>query len=138
MAADSVIINSSDGPAEIVGVHGGTGPMFWKRLATGGMLHGDWESFEYCRVPPGSTIGEHVHSRTEEIYYIVAGRGEMSVDDARREVGPGDLIVTPLNGKHGLANIGVSDLEFLVVEVLPPAITAVLPVRSPAAAGDRD
>ncbi len=98
MAADSVIINSSDGPAEIVGVHGGTGPMFWKRLATGGMLHGDWESFEYCRVPPGSTIGEHVHSRTEEIYYIVAGRGEMSVDDARREVGPGDLIVTPLNG----------------------------------------
>ena len=137
MAADAVIINSREAPAEIVGVHGGTGPMFWKRLATGGMLHGDWESFEYCRVPPGSAIGEHVHSRTEEIYYIVAGRAEMRVNDARREVGPGDLIVTPLNGKHGIANIGDEDLEFLVVEVLPPAITAVLPAHSPVAEAGR-
>ena len=108
-----------------------------KRLATGGMLHGDWESFEYCRVPPGSVIGEHVHSRTEEIYYIVTGRGEMRMNDARREVGPGDLIVTPLNGKHGIANIGDEDLEFLVVEVLPPAITAVLPALSPVAEAGR-
>src|SRR5438105_2694953 len=137
MAADAVIINSREAPAQIIGVHGGVGPMFWKRLATGGMLHGDWESFEYCRVPPGSVIGEHVHSRTEEIYYIVTGRGEMRMNDARREVGPGDLIVTPLNGKHGIANIGDEDLEFLVVEVLPPAITAVLPALSPVAEAGR-
>ncbi|TMC25750.1 MAG: cupin domain-containing protein [Chloroflexi bacterium] len=137
MAADAVIINSREAPAQIIGVHGGIGPMFWKRLATGGMLHGDWESFEYCRVPPGSVIGEHVHSRTEEIYYIVTGRGEMRMNDARREVGPGDLIVTPLNGKHGIANIGDEDLEFLVVEVLPPAITAVLPALSPVAEAGR-
>ena len=30
--------------------------------------------FEYVRVPVGTAIGRHKHSRTEEIYFIVSGR----------------------------------------------------------------
>ena len=47
------------------------------------------------------------------------------------------LPIDSLNGKHGIANIGDEDLEFLVVEVLPPAITAVLPALSPVAEAGR-
>jgi mannose-6-phosphate isomerase-like protein (cupin superfamily) len=47
------------------------------------------------------------------------------------EVGPGDLIMTPLHGKHAIETIGDETLEFFVVEALPPEIVNALPQYSP-------
>jgi mannose-6-phosphate isomerase-like protein (cupin superfamily) len=131
----SMIVSHRDVPSDILGAHGGSNVVQWKRLATGGMLHSDIESFEWNRVPSGAVIGEHVHTHTEEIYYIIAGRAEMRLGDESRAVGPGDLIITPLGGRHGIANVGETDLDFLVIEVHPPAITDRLPAKIPVAAG---
>ena len=119
---DPIIIFSADAPVEIHGGDGGSGPLFWKRLVGGVDLDGDWESFEYARLPPGGVIGEHIHDRTEEIYYVTQGRARMFLDDALTEVGPGDLILTPIGGKHRATNTGDEDWEFIVAEVLPPEI----------------
>ena len=48
-------------------------------------------------------------------------------------MGPGDLIMTPLNGRHGIENLGDEELEFIVVEALPPVIVEALPAYSPTA-----
>lgn len=131
----SMIVSSREVPSDIVAAHGGSSVVQWKRLATGGMLHSDVESFEWNRVPAGAAIGEHVHTHTEEIYYIISGHAEMRLGGESRPVGPGDLIITPLNGRHGIANVGDTDLDFFVIEVHPPAITARLPRKIPVAAG---
>lgn len=61
---------------------------------------------------------------------IVAAHGGSSVVQWKRlggefrPVGPGDLVITPLNGRHGIANVGDTDLDFLVIEVHPPAFAA--------------
>src|SRR5207249_5272673 len=94
-----IIIFDADAPIEIHGGEGGSGPLFWKRLVGGVDLHGDWESFEYARVSAGGVIGEHVHWRTEELYYITSGRAQMHLDDVAHDIGPGDLILTPIDGK---------------------------------------
>ena len=133
--AGSMIISSRDEPSDIIAAHGGSSVVQWKRLATGGMLHSDIESFEWNRVPAGAVIGEHIHTHTEEIYYIISGEAEMRLGDEAARVGPGDLIVTPLNGRHGIANVGDTDLDFLVIEVVPPAIRDRLPEKVPVAAG---
>ena len=42
----------------------------------------------------------HHHKQTEEIYFILDGRGEIEVDGDRREVGPGDAILLPPGVSH--------------------------------------
>ena len=115
-----IIIFSADAPTEIHGGEGGSGPLFWKRLVGGVDLQGDWESFEYARLPVGGVVGEHVHRRTEELYYVIAGQARMYLDGAAHDVGKGDLILTPIGGKHRATAVGHEDFEFIVAEVLPP------------------
>ncbi len=133
-----LVVSDIDAPSTILGIHGGRGVIRWKRFVTGLMLHADWDSFEHNRLDPGAAVGEHVHSRTEEIYFIVSGRGLMHLNGQSQEVGPGDLVMTPLNGRHSIENIGDELLEFIVVEALPPEIVDRLPDYSPSAADAAD
>ena len=133
MASTPIFIADTGSPSQILGVHGGRGVLRWKRFGTGLMMSADWDSVEHNRLGPGAAVGEHVHSRTEEIYFIIRGRGLMHYGDDRFEVGPGDLIMTPLHGRHGIETIGDETLEFFVVEALPPEIVNALPAYSPSA-----
>ena len=126
-------VGTTAAPIEIVGVHGGSSSLHWKRFVTGNMLYSDLDSFEHAFVPPDSAIGEHVHTRTEEIYFIVRGRGEMTVDGVTRDVGAGDLILTPLGSRHSFRPLGTDGAEIIVMEMLPPEIRMVLPEHSPSA-----
>jgi mannose-6-phosphate isomerase-like protein (cupin superfamily) len=128
------IVSSTEACTELHNVHGGTGRVLWKVFALGGALYGDLESFEYCRIPPGASLGMHVHARSEEIYFIIAGRGTMRLGMETREVGPGDLVVTALGSRHAVEAIGEEDLEFVCAEAMPPAVSAMLPDQSPVVA----
>lgn len=125
------IVSSTDGCTELHDVHGGSGTVLWKVFALGGAMYGDLDSFEYCRLPPGASLGLHVHARSEEIYYVVSGRGRMRLGSDVREIGPGDLVVTALGDRHGVEAVGDEDLEFICAEATPPSIAALLPEQSP-------
>ena len=131
--AETFIVGDTGSPVEIVGVHGGESSLFWKRFCTGNMLYSDLDSFEHVVVPPGSVIGEHVHSRSEEIYFIVRGEGEMTVDGTTHSVSAGDLILTPLGSRHSFRPRGDVGAEIIVIEMLPPEISSALPAHSPSA-----
>lgn len=113
---DPIIVFNIDAPTEIDGAAGGSGGLLWKRLVPGFDLVGDLESLEYARLGPHGKIGEHVHTGTEEIYFITKGRARMIVDDEAAEVGPGDLVLTPIGGKHSATPLD-GGFEFLVAEV---------------------
>lgn len=130
---ETFLVGNVEEPVEIHGVHGGESRLYWKRFCTGNMLHSDLDSFEWARVPVESLIGEHVHSRTEEIYFVVSGRGEMTVDGQVREVGAGDLVLTPLGSRHSFRPLGEEAVEIIVMEMLPPEIRRALPDHSPSA-----
>ena len=70
-----------------------------------------------CIIPPGSTIGLHQHGNDEELYFILEGTGQMTVDGELRRVGPGDVIFNQPHGTHGLENDSTSDLRILVFGV---------------------
>ena len=60
----------------------------------------------------GSTL-EHYHVKTEEIYFITAGSGEMQIENQRRPVMPGDAIAIPPGQKHKIWNTGRDVLTLL-------------------------
>ena len=97
--------------------HEGNGCILTRRVldASGGCAA---NFIDLTVIPPGCDIGLHTHADdNEEIYVIVCGSGEMSVDGRQIEVGPGHVIVNRPGGTHGLRNNGVSDLRLVVVEV---------------------
>ena len=58
------------------------------------------QSIAEATLSAGHRTRRHYHAASEEIYFIVMGAGEMIIDDARREVGPGDAILIPPGAWH--------------------------------------
>lgn len=71
------------------------------------------QSLAEARVSPGASTTPHYHVVTEEIYYILIGRGRMQIGETAREVGPGDAIAIPPGAVHTITNVGDVDLRFL-------------------------
>jgi mannose-6-phosphate isomerase-like protein (cupin superfamily) len=66
-----------------------------------------------ARLPIGGSTTSHHHVRTEEIYYILEGRGSMRVGQETADVAPGDAIAIPPGASHQLTNIGDCALVLL-------------------------
>lgn len=61
----------------------------------------------------GSAIGYHLQ-KEEEIYYIVSGTGEMTMNDKKFTVNAGDAILTLPGNSHGLKQTGKDDLVIII------------------------
>ena len=70
--------------------------------------------FACATLDKGKVIETHIDAM-EEIYFIVSGTGEMSVDEDTRHVVPGDAIWIPAGSPHALANSEASEMFILVV-----------------------
>ncbi|MBG0566347.1 cupin domain-containing protein [Actinoplanes aureus] len=132
-----MIIADTAAPAEVHGVHGAAGVSWWKCFVRGPELTGAWEAVEWARLPPGGLSGEHLHTRTEEVYILLSGHGEIILNGHHTPVGPGDVVLTGLGTRHGLLNTGPEPLSWLVVELLGPATAAVFG-RGPAGRSERN
>ena len=69
---------------------------------------------------PGSAIGYH-EQKEDEIYYVLSGRGLMTIDGKEMPVGPGDAILTRPGSSHGLKQVGSDDLVIMINYLQPPA-----------------
>ena len=76
--------------------------------------------FRKRALKPGSGIGYHLQ-KEDEIYYVLSGRGEMTMDGKTFPVGPGDAILTRPGASHGLKQVGKDDLVIMInYEAKPP------------------
>jgi len=66
-------------------------------------------------INPKGKIPLHDHE-TEETYFIISGKGVMTVDDEKKEVGVNDIIYITPNKSHSLENISEKeDLKMMFV-----------------------
>ena len=69
-----------------------------------------------CRVSyePGKQVPWHVHEHTEQVMFILEGEVEITIVDATRTVGPGDVVVVNRGLRHKLfSEDGVTFMEAL-------------------------
>ena len=78
------------------------------------------------RVPWMDEIGRPQRQRRlpvvlshDEVYYVVSGRGELTVDDRRTEIGPDSAVFMHEGADVGIRQIGEADL--VVIVAYPPA-----------------
>jgi mannose-6-phosphate isomerase-like protein (cupin superfamily) len=63
----------------------------------------------------GKETTGHKHEGQEEVYFFVSGFGEMSVDDNRFNIKPGDIVLIEDGEFHRVYNTSQQDLYFVCV-----------------------
>ncbi len=102
--------------------HDGIGAIHWIGVADGQAPGGERLRFMHDDIlPPGTSIGIHHHTIDQEYYYILSGRGVMTLDGQEYEVTAGDLAAVLPGGSHGLANDSDEDLRVLVFSIAAAA-----------------
>jgi mannose-6-phosphate isomerase-like protein (cupin superfamily) len=83
-------------------------------LGENGALDGDYFCQGYVIIYPDGSIPLHDHI-TVESYTILKGNGEMTVDEERVPVAPGDYVYIDKGKHHGLKNTGTEDMHVMFV-----------------------
>lgn len=68
-------------------------------------------------VSPGKRLSYQRHAKRAEHWFVVSGKGVVTLDDAVREVGPGDAVDVGLGVAHRIQNPGDVDLVFIEVQL---------------------
>lgn len=110
--SDSYVVDESTIAVEQPGPHEGEG------RTTAYPFFDDADGFRVVfrkrALHKGATIGLHTNDK-DEVYYVLSGRGELTLEGKVSEVGPGDAILTRDGDSHGLRQLGDEDLVILVV-----------------------
>lgn len=71
------------------------------------------QSLAEATVPANTSTELHLHKKTEEIYHILAGSGEMTLGDEIFNVECGDTVCIRPDTPHKIRNTGTTELRFI-------------------------
>jgi mannose-6-phosphate isomerase-like protein (cupin superfamily) len=71
------------------------------------------QSLAEAWLEPGQATQRHYHARSEELYVLLDGEGELEVDGERSRVGPGQAILIPPGARHQITASDDGPLRFL-------------------------
>jgi mannose-6-phosphate isomerase-like protein (cupin superfamily) len=116
LAEEPVIVDMADRPweawpVELVEERGG---ISWKTLVSADQTRSETLTFGIARLPPRERLREHHHAQAE-LYFVLAGSGEVIIDGEVRSVGPGTCVFIPGQARHSCANSGHRELRFAYV-----------------------
>ena len=71
------------------------------------------------RIPPGSSIGEHIQSTGDDVNYVLEGEGKAVCDGKEEILSPGVCHVCPKGSEHSIVNDGEADLILFTTVPMP-------------------
>ena len=112
-----IVRNYLEAPGKVQSIHGGKGVGKNARVFEAADFDTPLKFINYVEMEPGSSIGIHRHGENEEVYVVLSGNGMMTVNDERRAVKAGDIILNKPGWQHGLENVSDQTLKLFVFEV---------------------
>lgn len=92
--------------------HGGVGTLDCKSLLAG-LDSTKFAFMHHDEIKAGVSIGVHKHETTEEIYYLLSGKGILTYNDNEYEMMPGDVSLCYIGQSHGF--LALEDSVLIVV-----------------------
>jgi mannose-6-phosphate isomerase-like protein (cupin superfamily) len=66
-------------------------------------------------IPPGASIGEHLHEADDEVYIVLSGKGRILEKGEWVDIATGDAILTGNGASHSVENTGSENLVIAAI-----------------------
>ncbi|MDG2382634.1 MAG: cupin domain-containing protein [Pirellulaceae bacterium] len=83
----------------------------------GQLLRGRVQMINWAQLPIESSFRPHYHEDMEEIFVLLSGQAEMTVDGQLFSLRPGDTLVVAPSEVHSMTNRGDCLVEYLVMGI---------------------
>ena len=101
----------------LTAVHGGAGGMSFAALLGRGALTPEFNFLHRGVIPAGSGIGHHFHNVVEEMFVILDGEAQFTIDGRTASVkGPAGVLCRP-GHSHAIYNAGTAPLQWMNLNV---------------------
>lgn len=90
-----------------------------KWMSTPEVTGGERFSAGVVKLEPGKGHERHTHPDSDEILFVIRGRGEQEVADTTRQIEAGNMVFVPEGVEHGTVNTGWEPLLLLAVYAPP-------------------
>lgn len=91
------------------GMNGGTGEM------TAKMYMDENYKIIPCAIHKGGSVGLHTHNTSDDINYVISGRGKAICDGETEELAAGVCHVCRKGSEHSIINTGDEDLVLITI-----------------------
>jgi mannose-6-phosphate isomerase-like protein (cupin superfamily) len=104
------------------GMYGGKGTVQYRRALDTTIFVGPWAYVDHLLIPPGASVGAHLHREVAEFYYVMSGQGTVTVSAMgtpaeSAAIRDGDGIPIQLGDIHSFENTSSEPLEFMILGV---------------------
>jgi mannose-6-phosphate isomerase-like protein (cupin superfamily) len=98
-------------------MNGGQGTVLYRRAMGPAVFTSNWAFVDHLLLPPGASVGRHMHAGVDEFYYVLSGGGRTSVNEESAAIAKGDAVPVLAKDVHSFENTGSEPLELLVVGI---------------------
>ena len=98
-------------------VHGGAGPMSFAALLNRGALTPEFNFLHRGVIPAGSSIGHHFHNVVEEMFVILDGEAQFTIDGRTASVKGPVGVLCRTGHSHAIYNPGPSPVQWMNLNV---------------------
>ena len=99
------------------GVHAGAGSMAFAGLLNRGAVTPEFNFLHRGEIPPGAGIGHHFHNVAEEMFVILNGEAQFTIDGRTAVVRGPAGVVCPAGHSHAIYNSGTETLQWMNINV---------------------
>ncbi|MBK7870481.1 MAG: cupin domain-containing protein [Saprospiraceae bacterium] len=90
-----------------------------RRVVGSEVFRTDWNHVDHVAISKGSTAEPRTLEGIEEVYYVIKGSGEVTINNEKANIKADDAFFGLLGEKLSIASNGSADLELLVIGIAP-------------------
>ena len=99
-------------------MQGGKGEVHYRRALDRTVFVGPWGFVDHYLLPAGASIGPRTDAEIGGFYYVMAGKGSVTIGTETAAIATGDAIPILLNDTRALENDGTEPLELMHVGIV--------------------
>jgi mannose-6-phosphate isomerase-like protein (cupin superfamily) len=102
----------------ITAMNGGKGDVKYRRVLDRSVFLGPWGYVDHYQVPPGASIGPSTDREIGGFYYVISGKGTVTIGTETANISEGDAIPIMLNDTKSFENTGTEPLQLMNIGIV--------------------